>query len=519
MACALYFWWAYGEVLEHPWHFNDDVVQHYLWLFDVDWADDYYARTSRAIQPLGFRALLSGLSLVAEPLVISRYGPLLVTLVNVGFTAAILRRYYPLVFAAAAALLIGHVCLTMTMGFLARACCAPLLLAFGYYLVRGDRPRALGFILVLSALFYPPALLINGGIGGLWFLVDTIRKRKIPWQWWPAAVGALAGLGVALLQSWLIRSNPDLGEMMTWKTMRWMPEFSSGGRVDFRSLKDLPSFRYFRYFFGFYLPLGEGRWFAYGMLGTFLMTALIRWRSAGKLTGWLLAWVITTVILYQLAKELVPALFLPDRYITYPWRPLAALLLVVCTGWFVIRWPNRWLSAALGTLLLAYGVYYKTPDRVGMVRAEQEKEFYDAISALPDTVMLAGPPVLMSHVPLLTRRFVLITNEGAHALYFEGFYDYVTPRLADQMIAYAAPADSISLVINFARQYGVDYLVVQPEALREGRARTFNPHAKWFKERTEGRDPDDFALLTVPDSVRIEVDGGKYFLVKVEDLE
>lgn len=514
-----YFFWIYGDVLAHPWHFNDDVVQHYLWLMDVDWADDYYARTSGAIQPLGYKGFLYSLSLFLEPLTISRYGPLLTTFLNIGLATAILKKYYPLAFAIAGGLLVGHVCLTMTMGFLARAFCAPLLLAFGYYLLQENRPKTLGLVLVLAALFYPPTFLILGGIGGLWLLGWVIKNKRFPTVWWPAGLGVLLGLAIILFQSYLISSNPDLGEMMTWKTMRWMPEFSSGGRVDFRAQKDLPSSWYFKYFLDFYIPSGIGpkRLFSQFILVTFLITSAFLYRKTGKLSAWVICWIVSTLILFQLAKELLPMLFLPDRYVTYPWRPLAALLLVFCTGTFVVRWPNKWLAAALGLTLLAYGYYYKTPDRVGMVKAEQSQAFYDAILELPEGILLAGPPSPMSHVPLLTERSVLVTQEGAHALYFEQFYNYVTPRLADQMKAYAAPADSLSLVTDFINKYRIDYLVVQPDALREGNARTFDPHAENFHERTMGRQPDNFALLALPDSLYQDING-IFFLIKASDV-
>lgn len=520
LACAAYFWWAYGRLLENPDHFNDDVVQHYLWLMDTSaWPDDFYARTARTIQPWGFRGLLALLGAFFDPIPISRYAPLLVVGLNAGFGAAILRRYYHPVYALAGGVMVAHFALASTVGFNARAFCVPLLIIFGYYLTRKDSWKQLGLVLVICPLFYPPSLLINLGIGGLWFLYLLVRERRWPRESWPVVAGTIIGILIAYLQSRAILGHPDLGAMMSWDTMKSMNEFRGGGRVDFTSLLTQPSMRYFRYFISAFLSVGDGRWFAYLIVASALLIAVVQRRKTAALSGWLFAYGIATMVLFRLAKATAPLLFLPDRYVAYPWRPFAALLLIFCVGSFLVRWPKRWLVAPLTVLVLAYGYRFKTPDRVGMERAERKAEFYSTIEALPDTVLIAGPPVLMDQVMLYTRQPVLVTNESSHALYFENYYAYVTPRLKDQMRAYAAPADSIDQVLDFARKYGVDYLVVQPDALQEGKARTFDPHAKWFKKRTEGRDSTDFALLAIPQSLRQDIEGGKYFLLKTEDLD
>ncbi|MTB49478.1 hypothetical protein [Lewinella sp. W8] len=521
LLCVAYFLYYYQQVLAHPYRFNDDVVQHYLWLvtvhYDIPWADDFLARSSAIIQPWGFRSLLGTLAIFFDPVAISRYGVLLIIGLNVGFGTAILRRYYPLVLAVAGAFLVAHISLTMTVGFLARSFCVPLLLGFTYFLLRGDRPRTLGVCLVLSALFYPPALLINAGVGGLWWLSEWVQTRKVPLRWWPAFAGGLVGLFIAWLQSRQIAAAAEFGEMFSASEIAAMPEFRSGGRVDFRSLTDQPSIRYYRYFLGSFLPPGRDYYFAYLVM---LLALGVSWwqRSVlGRLGGWLVTFGVVTVLLYEIAKQFIPMFFLPDRYLVYPWRPWAAIGFVVALSGPYWWRKKKWMSILLAVGILAYGHYFKNPTQVGHVKGDQVAPLFEALQALPDTAMIAGPPQLMNHVPMVSHRTVLISNESAHALYFRRYYDYVTPRLADLTAAYAAPGDSLNQVLDFVDKYEIDYLVIQPDALQKRNSRTFDPHAKDFTRRTEGRSPGDYALLQIPDSIKTVIQE-KYWLVRTRDL-
>lgn len=516
---TLYFFWAYGRVLEDPNSINDDVVQHFLWMLDTSaWSDDFLARASYVIQPWGYRAMLSLLSEFFAPIPISRYGPLPIVWLNAGFGAGILRKYYHPVYAMVGGLLVAHLAIGPTMGFNARAFSVPLLTAFGYFLVRTNSYWQLGATLVASALFYPPSMLVNIGVGGLWLLYLTVRKWRLPLETWPAVAGAAAGLLIAFLQARSIAAYPGLGEMFSWDELLSMNEFRSGGRVDFRSLAEVDSFYFFRYFMRAFLELGKGQWFSYLIVGSSLLVGLVQRARTAALGGWLLAFGAATTIIYQVAKVNMPLLFLPDRYVNYPWRVYAAMLLMFALGSFLIRWPKIWLAIPFALLLAAYGFSYTQPYQVGKIQKRWLEESYAHIDSLPDSVLLAGPPQTMSHFMIYTERQVLITHEAAHALYFRNYYDYVTPRLHDQMVAYAAPADSMSLVLDFVRKYGVDHLLVQPDALVKGDALAFNPHQKWFREQTEGRVAEDFALLTIPDSLRTTVDNDRLFWVNTEDL-
>ena len=249
-----YFFYYHDRMLTMPLRFNDDVVQHYLWLYDVNWGDATHAQASGDIQPWGFKALLRFLRLFAEPLTISRYLPLFTTLLTAGLTTALLRRWLPTVLALAGTYLLLQLAIPTGLGFLARAFCVPLLLAFAYFLLDGNR-KGIAATFVISGLFYPPALLVNGMIFLGWELIAWLRSPhrhahpRQRWRHWRTTVAAalLAG-AIVLAHSWSVSRAPELGSMFSAKEMRSMPEFSGGGRVAFNYLAETHTWDFTDYY-------------------------------------------------------------------------------------------------------------------------------------------------------------------------------------------------------------------------------------------------------------------------------
>ena len=518
LSATAYFFWGNAGYLADQLRVQQDAVQHFLWLYDGAWGADFYARASGVIQPWGYKAVVALMGQFTDPLTVSRYGPLLLVWLTVSLSFGILRQFYPLLYAAAGALLVNHFGMKIMVGFLAHAWCVPVLLGYGYALVVVRKPWATGLALVLSALIYPPALLVNAGISGCWVLWRTIQRPKLLLTHWPLVVGLLAAVGIAGLQSWYVQRAPQIGPLFDQESLLSMPEFRGGGRVNFRSMATQASDRYFRFFLHKYLPLADGRWFAWLVVVTFAVTSWINYRKLGRLSFWLAAWAISTVLLFIVAKPLIPLLFIPDRYVDYPWLPLAPLLVIVCTGWFVLKWSRRWVTGLASAAILAYGLHYRHPTTLPYVAAKHDRELYTAVAALPDTVTVAGPPTIMSQVPMLSRRSVVVTQEAAHALYFRRYYDYVTPRLEDQLIAYTAPADSIQRVVEFAEKYGVDHFIVSPKHLNGGKSYAFEPHNQRYAAAVRDRSPKDFALLTIPQEHRRWLRDSSYFMVSTSTI-
>ena len=589
-AALAYFFLYHAPYLASPYHFQEDVVQHLLWLttvhFDVVWADDFYPRTSAAIQPLGYRAFMWCAARFAGPVTLSRWLPLGLTVATVAYGTAFFRRSFPFALALAGGLLAAHYNFSESLGFLARAWCVPLLIAFAYYLVRGDRPVGVAACLVLAALFYPPVLLINFGIlfgWAVWRVVAVMVDRNVGalrgwWRpggvldrrWWlTVTAGAFVAGVLVLIHSYRVHHTPGLGEFFTDEAMRWMPEFGSKGRVPFSNLRDTPAGNIWRYFLRGYLTFGHHVYLAYAMLlgalayGFFGARPRVQGGKKGSkglhqpteptsepntqstgpstlpagTTGtknvlndraiplrraavYFLAFGLTTLALYAIAKARMPELFLPDRYVNYPWRWLVAGVLTVLAGAFAHPFRYRWyatLPLALG--LVAWGYAYRPPSQVHYADEGGRAELYAALRALPAGSMIAGHTDICNFVPLFGHQAVLASHEQSHALYFREYYDYVTERYAATLNAFAAPRDSLDQILAFTDRYAVDYLLLDQRQLdiEGGRFNAFAPFGERYRERIGDRPPTDLALQHLPPAA-VDTFHGHYLLVTVNRL-
>jgi hypothetical protein len=510
-------------MLAGPLVINDDMVQHYLWLFvehfGLDWKDTFYADASAAIQPRGFYWLLKTLGLVLDPVTISRAGPFLISLLTVGFGVALLRRYTHILIALAGCLLAVHLGFHSSVGFVARAFFMPLILAFAYFLIGKERPWGVEAVALCSALFYPPALLLNGGIFGLYKLgqliiwgrgrrmqnkVEGAGKNVSPFQHWYVY---LLGFGLALVVVWLhaerVAEHPSLGGYLDRVKLISWTEFHSGGRVGiYNAVKgDVASlFRYLQSA-NFHSPLGN--WFPYLLVA--LAGGLSVWhrRRLSQPAWWLLAFAGVATVWYFIARQYFPLLFLPDRYLIYPWRLWTPMILTLVAAGIWQFHPKVWLSALLAACLLGYGYYRQAPAGLPTSSQEGREDLFAAIAALPENALIAAPPNLADQVPVFAHRNVFISNESAHALYFKNYHAYVMPRFHDFVTAYTTTGDSLGNVIAFMDKWKIDHLLIDRNQLRSGWFRSFEPHQGYFRERIEGNVPEERTLLNLPDSVGV----------------
>lgn len=497
---VIHFFVYHQRMLEMPLRFNDDVVQHYLWLFDTDWGDDFYARTSGQIQPWGFALLLRTAALLLDPLTISRYGPLLVTVLIATYGTLLLRRFVPAALALAGAYLLCQYTLYVGVGCLARSFCIPLLLAFAYYLL-ADRRRGIAAAFLASGLFYPPALLINGCIyavweGGRWLL--RLRDRHYPRHRWPhwrlTGGGALLAGLLVVVQSYRIATSPDLGAMLSLDELTMMPEFGDGGRVGFKFLAQTPVWTMTQYYLRAYFGTEPGPDVALAILAAAALAGLIARRRLGRFAVYLFLFWAVTVGLYAAARQLLPALFLPDRYYQYPWRLAVPLTYLLIVAGLYSLWPRRWLSVLLVLPVAWLGYRYVGPREMPLVGMDDRAAVFTALGALPDTAVIAAPPQLASFIPLLSERSVFISHEAAHALYFRHYYDYVTPRYAAYVEAVTDPDPTA--VLTFLDRYGIDYLLIDPR-LNSSLYGLFAPHQQRFNARRAALGPDGPAVARI----------------------
>lgn len=516
-----YFLIYHAPILSDPLHFNDDVVQHYLWLYDTHWADDFYARASGALQPWGFYALLWSLGRFAEPLTIAAYGPLLITFLTAWFTVGLLRPYLPLIIAVAGAFLALQYTMHTTVGFLARAFSAPLLAMFAYFLMRGSR-RGVAGTLVLCSLFYPPALLVNGCILLIWELGALLIEGKA-FRLRPALPGYLALLAggllsvtIVLAHSYVVHDSPDLGPFFSHEELLGMPEFGSRGRVVFSDLTQTSIRRMGHY----YIRIFFGKWpapdFGLFVLAVACVLGAVHYKKLGRPGVYLLLFALATAALYEAARLMAPLLFLADRYVLYPWRWGVPVVITFVVGGLYHLYPRRWSAVLLAAGIVAIAVLHRRPAQQPHVDMAHFSTFWDYLKTLPEQAMIAAPPMQASYIPLIAERSVVLSHESAHALYLRDYYNYVTPRYRDYVMAVTAPADSLDQVITFLDRYGADYLVVDRRMPESWIQSSFAPHQQSYNERVAGRDSSDFAVLHIPDSLGVSL--GNYLVVPREAL-
>ncbi len=523
LAFLPYAYLAYGPILANPGLFEEDVVQHYLWLvplrFDGALGQDVFTEVSGVIQPAGFWLLLRTLVVFFDPLTICRWGVLLPLGLTFLATYRLAGRHFPLLVALAAALVVCQSSFGLFQGMLARSFCIPLLLGAGLAL-DGKRPVvAQSVVLLLSALLYPPALLLNGTVFAGWHLFRGEPFRR-PLSWlrghWPLVAAAAAGLLVSWFHLRGVEAHPNLGAFQSREALLAGKEFGDGGRVNFRSLIDLPAVGWLRYYLPLSLPLFGAAWPAYLVI---LALPVVSWwdrRRSGRLSAWLLLLGLATVLLFLVAREVSPGLFLPERYVYYPWRMLFPLAATYCLAVPLTR--SKVGGYLLAALLLAYGIYRLRTYEPYLYTTAYDRSVLAEIERLPADALIAGPFNALSQVPLLLHRPVLLSTEAAHALYFERYHDLITPRIEDQLAATLAPRDSLVRVVRFLDKYGVDYLLHAPLDYRKELFRSWAPYDRMFRDSVRARDSTDFALLQIPDSVGTFIEEGNFRLFDREEL-
>jgi hypothetical protein len=221
----------------------------------------------------------------------------------------------------------------------------------------------------------------------------------------------------------------------------------------------------------------------------------------GKVGGWLISMGLVTVVLYFLARELFPLLFLPDRYVAYPWRLWAAMLFVfpLATAWSY--YPKTWLAATFAILLLALGYYRQSPVELPISSEEGREELFSAIAALPENALIVLPPHLAEQVPIFTHRNVFLSQESAHALYFRNYHAYIMPRYYDFVEAYTVTNGNLGEVVDFLDKWEIDYMIIDRNQLREGWLMSgFAPFQRQLKTRLKGSELSERTLLNLPDT-------------------
>jgi hypothetical protein len=316
----------------------------------------------------------------------------------------------------------------------------------------------------------------------------------------------LLGFGLALLVVWLhaerVATHPALGGYLDPAALTSWPEFRSDGRVRIYDVVKGDVASLYRYLLtANFTPLGKSS--AYALLMLAGLSSLFHRRTLGKFGWWLLVIAVVATVWYFIARQFFPLLFLPDRYLVYPWRLWAPMVLTLVAAGIWRFQPKSWLAGLLAVGLLGYGYYRQPPENLPTTSQEGRELLFAALSALPEAALIALPPTLADQVPVFTHRNVFISHESAHALYFKNYHDYIMPRFHDFVTAYTTTGDSLGNVVDFMDKWQIDYFLVDRHQLKSNWLRTFEPHQGYFRERIEGTTREERTLLNLPDSVGV----------------
>jgi hypothetical protein len=507
---AVIFVFAHFQALTNHWVINDDVRQQIFWmqqwedpqLFSGDLLAAYarayvtwgvkglYRLVSPLLDPHTFAKLLPGLSFIC----LSLWGKGLYPLPAAGVGPIIFSKWLPgllFVFLGWCLFRIGArlgsrrlawftvgvywlmpFFLDNLSGGLARSFAAPLLALFGLCWL-APSPWGLALTLLLQALFIPYIFLVGAGATVLaWVAGRTGKWAAPPCLHWGHLLLVVLGCGLAWLMNHQFNAA-GFGPLVSAAAMVNRPEFTAQGRFPI-----LPVPSIFWELFGpwkLIAPYPEGGEVG-GALGGVLLLGAVVW--GGRRLDWqdlksrlqpFWYLLLSSFLLYFLARVFLLKLFIPDRYLVH------TLNLCYCLGLALgleaatrVWWP-RWLPAiALALVAVLGGLRLQN---VGLKDFSPYRPLYGALAQTPKSALIAGHPNLMDNIPTFAQRPVLVGYELAHP-WSQGYWQQFRPRLEDFFKAYYAADPQV--VRDFCRKYQVSFLVVDkrhftPEFLAGGR--------------------------------------------------
>lgn len=547
-----YFLYAHYPAFAQDYIINNDAPQHLLWLYDqVQWGEPFYTQTSGQIQSWGYYFLCVLLNLFLDPISISHWGPLISVLLTLNFSYLALKRYFPFGVALAGAFFIAHLAYPPAVGFFSRAFCVPTLAIFTWAWL-SKRPWAIGGSLLFGSLFYPPALLICLGILGLQlpFLLWQWKQTGVFWgsdyqssqplsaqqspnstelaaNSLPAPRKILSIIGISALLAFLviyaksvdINQDPWIGPFLPLETITSAAEFGPQGRVHFAHELQTPTPRMLQLSLMYNLKWGHKYW---PYIIAFLLFFFAAWRS--RKTNWLaydsllLAMILSACTLHWLAQILAPILFLPDRFLGYPGHLIAGLLLIRFVALLPVKYQkNTLFGILLMGLLLVYALQIHPIKGKSLNNYTSQAAVYEKVAALPEGSLIAAPPWIADMIPIYSQRAVLISNESAHALYFEHYHRFIDARWKAFINAYSArPVDKLEM-LNFIKKYRVDYLLIDRPRMEIREFLAFQPYSQHYWDATAGHEAKDHLLLNLPDHLYEKINN-RYYLIDTKPL-
>ncbi len=546
---------GHWPALTNPYVINDDVRQQIFWMQQWNdpeiYPDDLLARYARFYVPWGVQAVYYAGSFFMNPVQFTKVVAGILYVVTAGFLFGLGLQFRN----ARAPIIIVCVSFVFTAfmrkitGGLAQSFGFPLLLAYLFFLARENLLGCALVILLESALnpyifllcFVTHAIYLSYNYGPP--LLKDLWKKFSP----AAVIGPIGSTSRSSEPSATIQDNPaaglkgfgrlflvnipviagvflmalkhvvlnpsDLGNLVTWAAMQGNPEYTAAGRYEF-----IPAPSFFRELvrpWEMVFPLDGAGWFV-GWMGIALVLTVVVYactRTDKKVDvagfrafGYLLP---ASVLMYIVSSLLFMKLFLPVRYLEFSLNVFYCILLGVCftitqewVGWLKKSFV---LIAVLCVVLGGVRNYH-----VGIYDYSSDAPLYKFLETTPKTSLIAGRPELMDNCVTFARRKAFVTYELSHA-WIDRFWAIIKKRTFDFFDAYYA--ETPEEIWNFARYYGIDYLVVReadflPERLRSGQIyfEPFNDYIRreaGHKSHFAALDDKAFPVVFRQDGVRV----------------
>jgi hypothetical protein len=492
---------AFGpSLVEHmrrasnPYVFTDDARQQIWPLFKyydptigADYIGDYYLR---AIFPIGWRAVFSGLACLADPDLTSRTFTYVALAAFVGaITWAAWRLAGPFGgYTAAALALSSGLPLERVAGGLPRSFGFPVLGVAVAGLASGNA-YVLAAAVILGAAFYP-AVAVGSGLALFCQLIVLPARYRGSAAEWPlrrrlAVVAGTAALSILLLVPAAVGARA-YGHLVTPREVASYPEAGPGGRHTAENrVPSPPAILYVAKFLK--RPLvSNGPPFSpirreLELRGAMTLAASIVLLVA--VSGLFLAYsrseslrppLVRLAVLgaiapccYALAGVAAPYLYLPERHVVFILPTLAFVLVPVGLahwGRLLARGRRVWETAipvVLAALVLAtLGGRVATTSGL-TVDAGNSAHLYAFLDGLGDGVRIAGwPGDEIDSEPLVSRKPVLMTFE-MHVPFHTAYLDEMRARM--RALTAAMFATDAAPLLRLRDEFGVTHLVARKE--------------------------------------------------------
>jgi hypothetical protein len=478
LAVALiYGWLCVQQAFRGDYVVQDDARQHVFWmrrfldsgLFPNDLIADYF----QSVAPAGYTWLYRIPALVGiDPLVFGKVLPLFLGLAMTVYCFGLAMQLFPVPLAGFVSAVLLNQTLWMKDGLASatpRAFAVPLLLAFGYYLLKRSGWACLGAIALLG-LIYPHNVFIAGGV--LLLRLGRWQDGRLRWsddRWdYRMCLAGLGTIGLVLLPYAL--QSSQFGPTVTPAEARLMPEFGDKGRSPF----------FHDNFWEFWLDGRGSGYFPSSLpplvLVGLLLPGLVRLPDRLPLsrqvrqTGFLWQLLLAATGMFLLAHLLLFRLHLPNRYTGASLRiviVLAAGIALVILLDRVIQSTRAWIAwVVTGSVAIGLLGYPATLDKFPNPRylTGTAPELYQFLAQQPQNTLIASLSEEADNLPTFAQRSTLAGRE--YGVPFQvGYYRQIRQR-AEQMLQAQYSAD-LSAAKAVIATYDVDFWLVDRAAFSQ----------------------------------------------------